>query len=477
MENGKKDGSASLIMDTRRVIRDSYKAERYREAVELIEGLVEVDAWLLKYLGKAKIRLGDLNGGLLAIMDAMSISKNSDVELWLALAEIFERTDKPACAAECYKTAATFNNRQGHRCERKASKCLRIKTSPEDIAVSRVFFRASRDSAPLSQMVEEAKNSIDASLYRPRWASNETTFLHVLRGHSSFTPIIEGSGGGYLLMHHGRGCVIDPGHNFVRNFLERGYGFGDIHAVIVTHAHDDHMMDLPAIASVLSKAGLRRKVDLYLDETSYMALRGHYLLASSGFRLRRPILKAWQRGRKLFTDSDYSLRMDVYETRHDVPVLTSVKRPKPDRVKTKCGVGLGFRIGFTGGMSHYLLMPSDTGWRTRLHSQYRKLRDGDVAVVHISSIKDEIEWVYSSSNEERYLDPRHMGLLGVIGFIREMRPRHVILSEKGAELDGIWQELADSIQAAFVDEDIIVCASEIGTMVTFDGERVKITGS
>lgn len=458
-------------------IERDFRAGRYSRVIEAIEEIAkkqELDAWHLKRLGIARIRLGKYAEGIRAIMRTLDLSDSPDVALWLALAEAFEQTNKPACAAECYKTAASIDGRRSRGYIRKAEVCMRIETCPEDIVVSRAYLCSSKECSSLFLKVQKERVRIDADLYRPRLVGDRSTFLHVLRGHSSFTPIIKGSGGGYLLMHHGKGCVIDPGHNFVRNFLEQGYGFGDIHAVIVTHAHDDHVMDLPAIASVLSKANLRRKVDLYLDETSYMAVRGHYLLASSGFDLK-PMLKAGQQAKRLFTDSGYSLSMDMYATHHDVPVLTSVRRPNPDKVEMRCGVGLGFRIGFPGRRAHYLLMPSDTGWTAELSSQYRKLGDGDVAVVHISSIKDEVEWIYLDSNEAEYLDPNHMGLLGVIGFIRKMKPRHVILSEKGAELDGVWQEIADSIRAAFADEDIAVCASEIGTKINFDGERVEIT--
>ena len=68
----------------------------------------------------------------------------------------------------------------------------------------------------------------------------------VLRRWQSFNPKIPRPGGwwvrggGYFLMWHGRGLVIDPGYDFIQNFYDEGFSLEDIDAVIISHSHPDH---------------------------------------------------------------------------------------------------------------------------------------------------------------------------------------------------------------------------------------------
>ena len=58
-------------------------------------------------------------------------------------------------------------------------------------------------------------------------------------------------GGGYFLALGDYGCVIDPGHHFLENFYKPPRTLADIDCVIVTHFHDDHYSNLPALLSLL----------------------------------------------------------------------------------------------------------------------------------------------------------------------------------------------------------------------------------
>jgi hypothetical protein len=460
-------------------VTKAFGRHQYREVIRRCESLHPDESmsvidrqWLLKHLGIAKIRLGKVLEGIAAIMEAVGLSEQPDPSLWPVLGEAFEQIHKVACAGKCYRLAAATDAERRSHWERRAKECDRVSTSPEDIAVSEVFFSI-QGHPSIYNVVQEAKNDIDACLYGPRWAGQDT-FLHILREHSSFTPIMKGRGGGCLLMHRGKGCVIDPGHGFIRNFLGQGYGFGDIHAIVVTHAHDDHVMELPAIASILHKAKFPTKVDLYLDETSYRAFSGHYLLASAGIR-RQPILRPGQL-RRVFENDGHSLDMDVYCAQHEVPILTGGRSPSARRLAMGRGVGVGFRLGFPQGREQYLLMPSDTGWNKRIAGQYVARKGCDAVLVHVSSIQREADWQHLERKAVPALDCQHLGVLGVIQLIRTVEPRVVLLGEKGAELDAVWQRLADVIRTAFRDWDITVCATEIGTKVTFDGKTAAIRG-
>lgn len=104
----------------------------------------------------------------------------------------------------------------------------------------------------------------------------EEGWLEVLRRWNSYTPFVpgptgrRGRGGGYFLAWRGKGLVIDPGQDFIDNFLLKGYSLADIDAVVVTHAHLDHIMDLDPLLTLLHERGARlgadaRPVDLFLN--------------------------------------------------------------------------------------------------------------------------------------------------------------------------------------------------------------------
>jgi len=84
--------------------------------------------------------------------------------------------------------------------------------------------------------------------------------LHVLRGWGSTVPLLsdklsrvrgtpEGAigavrGGGYLIRTCESSIAVDPGFQFVENFLESGLPFSGVDSIIVTHDHPDHSDDL-----------------------------------------------------------------------------------------------------------------------------------------------------------------------------------------------------------------------------------------
>lgn len=96
--------------------------------------------------------------------------------------------------------------------------------------------------------------------------------LTVLRRWQSYTPALstgiqaDSRGGGYFVYRTGssgrvdEGIVVDPGFDFVENFLREGFSIRDIHAVVMTHAHVDHTADfLPLITLVVEYNKNRRK--------------------------------------------------------------------------------------------------------------------------------------------------------------------------------------------------------------------------
>lgn len=59
--------------------------------------------------------------------------------------------------------------------------------------------------------------------------------------HRHFTDV---KGGGCYLSWDGKGVVIDPGFDFIENMYSEGLAIGDVDVIAITHAHNDHYMDL-----------------------------------------------------------------------------------------------------------------------------------------------------------------------------------------------------------------------------------------
>jgi Beta-lactamase superfamily domain len=89
-----------------------------------------------------------------------------------------------------------------------------------------------------------------------------TLELVCARRYSSFFPFLPRPsafrvpGGGYFvrIREGGKvpfGIVIDPGPNFLHNLYSCGYSLDDVHLVIVTHDHADHLAALDALLSLL----------------------------------------------------------------------------------------------------------------------------------------------------------------------------------------------------------------------------------
>lgn len=65
--------------------------------------------------------------------------------------------------------------------------------------------------------------------------------------HRVFTDV---KGGGCFLSWQGKGIVIDPGYDFIENMYSEDLSIGDINAIIITHAHNDHYIDLDPILTL-----------------------------------------------------------------------------------------------------------------------------------------------------------------------------------------------------------------------------------
>jgi hypothetical protein len=87
-----------------------------------------------------------------------------------------------------------------------------------------------------------------------------------MRRYSSFFPFLprpsafRAPGGGYFVqvtepLGKPFGIVVDPGPDFIENLYRCGYSLADIHMIVVTHDHADHLASLDALLAVMFNRG------------------------------------------------------------------------------------------------------------------------------------------------------------------------------------------------------------------------------
>jgi len=117
----------------------------------------------------------------------------------------------------------------------------------------------------------DAKDKFDQHVYsllQPK-EEEDKNYLLILKRFNSFTPALprphkkqkgekeekgkieDIRGGGYYLRWRGKGIAIDPGFDFIQNLASAKLAIGDIDAVVLTHGHNDHYIDLDPILSLL----------------------------------------------------------------------------------------------------------------------------------------------------------------------------------------------------------------------------------
>ena len=292
------------------------------------------------------------------------------------------------------------------------------------------------------------------------------SFLSVLRKWNSYTPILpsekgDNKGGGYFLYHRGKGIVIDPGFNFIENFYQEGFKVADIDAVLITHAHNDHTVDLESILTLVYKHNdaiedavkekmkgkkedkirqeIRnrlkekgKKIDLFMNVGTFMKYSG-WLNLKDSHEINSVTI--------LMPNTTYKLP----EEYHDITIYTT-KAKHHEVIDEQYAIGFildvdGVKIGFTG----------DTGWdwdRDEVMVKPFTEHNPRLVVAHLGSIKStEFDYVKATCDNERNncFYRHHLGLLGMTKFLDVTKPELTIISEFGEELRGMRKPIVERI--------------------------------
>ncbi len=271
------------------------------------------------------------------------------------------------------------------------------------------------------------------------------SFFSVLRKWNSYTPILpsekgDNQGGGYFLHiagkngREGRGIVIDPGFNFVENFYEEGFKAADIDAVLISHAHNDHTVDLEAILTLIHKINdnklkrARKKIDLFLNLGTFQKYSGWLNIQSDGNVGEVKVLHA---GNTYDLSEKYNgLKIHAIKAEHDEVIADQYS--------------LGFILELEGCK---IAMTGDTGWKTdnSVAAPYLGHEIG-LMVAHLGSIK-KVEFDYlekkTDTEKQKCFYPQHLGLLGVGAMLNSAKPKLAVISEFGEELKTLRKEVAE----------------------------------
>ena len=268
--------------------------------------------------------------------------------------------------------------------------------------------------------------------------SKRDNVLSILRGWSSAVTLMEGSerlwrGGGYFLKWQGKGIVIDPGFDFLRNFHDAGYHAREINAVLVSHNHSDHNADLKSIDDLRYELYKRRKNDPHGGIEAYVLVWDSDSQATVRFSVEEPE----HQFRPILFDIGRCNPDDTVIKPHNLPFSVTYfpVRHGPDlhsavgfKLILKAKQGKDFTLGFTSDTEFFAELP-------------KYLEDCDVLLAHISQ-PDSTELVDTKKRKEN-----HLGYRGLAELIRLSKPKLTLVGEFWAGLTDLRIDLVQGLRS------------------------------
>ncbi|MBM3236438.1 MBL fold metallo-hydrolase [Candidatus Poribacteria bacterium] len=280
-------------------------------------------------------------------------------------------------------------------------------------------------------------------------AMKEGNFLMILRRWNSYTPaMVErpevSRGGGYFLVWNGKGLVIDPGFNFLHNFRERGFLLHDIDAILITHAHIDHCVDLESLMTLLYEYNERRCKNGEPTKTFQLFMNSTAMKKCAGWLSLLPTLyenvPAGSNAKEIELARVHP--MEPGDTKLFPCNGSPVLKFKITRCKHKEVTGSGYATGLIveliegGNVVSTVIFTGDTGWEDNIQQQY--VNGCDLLVAHLGGIQ----------SQEIFGQPYkyHLGFIGIVRMIQNITPKMVVISEFGEELATTRSRIVDMIR-------------------------------
>lgn len=228
--------------------------------------------------------------------------------------------------------------------------------------------------------------------------------LYVLRRWSSFTPAIPrptafyNRGGGFFIVHKGKGIAVDPGFDFVVNLYQEGFSVNDIDAVIITHDHIDHHADFDTLLTLWhlnqEMSADKQIKEIYLSMG--LAARYNFLLNQNDTHHVYPL----KEGSIVKSSApDHAYEIEIKKAIHKD--LSTDDYSVGFILKLKMIDGGVFRVGFTG----------DSRYNATILKEYV---DCDVVLFNISSLPFREMKYYLGKTNEQENDPYKEKLIDVL---------------------------------------------------------------
>lgn len=305
-----------------------------------------------------------------------------------------------------------------------------------------------------------------SSRLKPREKPLDGDFLMVLRRWNSYTPSMltdtdSNVGGGYYIHWKGKGIVIDPGFDFLDNFFKQDFKIFDIDAVIITHAHIDHINDFESLLTLLfeyneTNDDQQKQIDVFLNLGAMKKLLSWIPVEeTSNDKMIRHV---------------YPLEVGMPYNLEEYNFTLKATNAIHDEVLTKTySVGLIFEFYDDNEDKPFVLgYTSDTRHDETIEEQYR---DVNLIIPHMGSI-DQKDFGYKVKNIER--NKNHLMLTGVSSTIFKSNAELAIISEFGEELGEHRVKVIHALDKVFQNSGRSKCLTgDIGLKIKIPDLEVK----
>jgi tetratricopeptide (TPR) repeat protein len=389
-------------------------------------------------IGNTLANKGEYDEAIMAYRKALD-DRRFDVRAraWTNLAHVYVATHRRTQAQEAFEKALEYPDPIGGDQARARAGLRLLKSnietdalSPDDRALATGMVSEIETNELESGMIAAIQEAGDTQYekYVARPDSKRDDTLCVLRGWCSAVTLLEGSarrwrGGGYFLKWRGRGIVIDPGFDFLRNFHDAGYHGREVAAVAVSHNHSDHNSDLKAIDDLRYELFKRLGSTKDARNLPYVLLWDQDTDGATSFGIE----KAQHHHEPVVLASGFPQPINLRDHAAKIPVrLTPFKVSHASDVPHAMGMLLelldkkgkpALRIGYTADTAYFPDLP-------------RHLSDCDVLIAHIS--QPTIEELQDASK----LKEVHLGYRGTARLLKECKPKLALIGE-------FWAGFAD----------------------------------
>ena len=337
--------------------------------------------------------------------------------------------------------------------EREKDVLLKIFESFGDVDERDKFFKE----------IEANQKTLDEFIQISESESKKNNILYILRRFNSYTPIINSysdvsKGGGYFITCDNQGIVIDPGFNFIENFFNNRLRVADIDKIIITHAHNDHTVDLESIITLIYLLNKKLKSEVSSDEFELKRKRvdlyfnaGTFKKYAGWFSLKREEINNFY----ILNPSD--------EIKLTPNLLLKVTKAKHHEIISKeyC-VGLIFSY-----KDNDIIFTSDTEWDESIGDQYKNLKN-PLLIPHIGTINRKEADYLTGKDLGECIYPNHLGLIGVTKMIEVVKPELTVISEFG-------EEIKDKVKICRKIEEVFerkIIPADIGLKIRLDDYKI-----